>query len=532
MDASAVLRRAKAPHLRPNRRLPFAAYLRVSAGAVEREAEDRLRSPVWQLKDINVYGEREEIEIRAYEPELDVTGSKAARPILDQIIRDVQAGRLGGIVVANLDRLSRMKPKDRVLMFEAIEDAGGEVLSAAQSLDISTPEGRFAREVFLGVARMQWEKYAEGFARARRDAILNGAKVGSTPFGYMRIKGSRLAPSPVESPILKEFWRRAIIVAEELRSCGTTTGFPDLVDYLRDAAPTRAHDSNRQRGKKQKKKGDPRNWTHRSVRLILANRVYLGEVRYGAEGGAEFLAAFDAHTPLVTPGEFLAVQEIALGGTGVKKRQPKASYPLSGVLLCKGCADTMIGSMSGAATSRRRVYRCGRDGSRKDQRLGRRLTCDRKAYINADGLERYLTDWLKEEYPRRRMALPDDGGQEELAELERELAEAEEAQVTFASDLKARRMMGEKEWYATLGAHSAELERLRAEVLEAAQNAASRMVVEPDWNSLTSGELAGLLGRLGCEVVIRKGGRGVREIAPRVAIALQDDEAPPVMATA
>ena len=57
------------------------------------------------------------------------SGSKAKRPILDIIIKRVKAGDLGGIVVAKLDRLSRLSPRDRVAVFEEIESAGGVVLS-------------------------------------------------------------------------------------------------------------------------------------------------------------------------------------------------------------------------------------------------------------------------------------------------------------------------------------------------------------------------------------------------------------------
>jgi DNA invertase Pin-like site-specific DNA recombinase len=40
---------------------------------------------------------------------LDVSGSKARRPVLDAIIARVQSGDLGGIVVAKLDRTARPK---------------------------------------------------------------------------------------------------------------------------------------------------------------------------------------------------------------------------------------------------------------------------------------------------------------------------------------------------------------------------------------------------------------------------------------
>jgi site-specific DNA recombinase len=133
-----------------------------------------------------------------------VSGSRAKRPVLDQIIEGVKAGRLGGLVVAKLDRLSRMPPKERVLLFEEIEDAGGVILSAGEQLDPSTPEGRFARDVFLGVARMQWERYREGFERAKESAIADGIPIVNRPAVGYRRAGRKLALDEHAAPVVRE----------------------------------------------------------------------------------------------------------------------------------------------------------------------------------------------------------------------------------------------------------------------------------------------------------------------------------------
>src|SRR5688572_25124944 len=111
---------------------PLGGYVRVSRVG---DREDKLRSPDFQRDAIARYAQSEGFDVEWFEPELDVSGSKASRPILDAIIARVKAGELGGLVVAKLDRLARMRPKDRVLLFEEIEDAGGVILSAGEQLD-------------------------------------------------------------------------------------------------------------------------------------------------------------------------------------------------------------------------------------------------------------------------------------------------------------------------------------------------------------------------------------------------------------
>src|SRR5215471_4873291 len=170
---------------------PLAGYIRVSRVG---DREERLRSPDYQRQAIERFAQAEGLDVRFFDPELDVSGSKAKRPVLDEILRLVKSGELGGLVVSKLDRLSRLRPKERVLLFEEIEDVGGVILSASEQLDPSTPEGRFARDVFLGVARMQWEKYRDGWETAKENAISEGVAIQTRPpVGYRR-EGVKLVP--------------------------------------------------------------------------------------------------------------------------------------------------------------------------------------------------------------------------------------------------------------------------------------------------------------------------------------------------
>ena len=113
-----------------------------------------------------------------------------------------------------------MKPRDRVRLFESVEDAGGVILSASEQLDPSTPEGRFAREVFLGVARMQWEKYRDDFDRAKAAAMERGAAIGPTPFGYARAADGALVEHPEDGRVLRRAFEPA--AAPGPRSCRST----------------------------------------------------------------------------------------------------------------------------------------------------------------------------------------------------------------------------------------------------------------------------------------------------------------------
>jgi DNA invertase Pin-like site-specific DNA recombinase len=131
----------------------FAEYRRVSRVG---DRSEELRSPEIQRARIAAFVAAHELELEQTEPELDVSGSKLSRPILDAILERIEAGELAGLIVAELSRLARLKPGDRVRLFERVEAAGGSILSAAENIDPSTPQGRFARDTILGVWRMDW----------------------------------------------------------------------------------------------------------------------------------------------------------------------------------------------------------------------------------------------------------------------------------------------------------------------------------------------------------------------------------------
>src|SRR4051794_41009228 len=127
----------------------FAGYRRVSRVG---ERDERLRSHEYQADRIMDAARREGVEVELLPPELDVSGGKESRKILDFVISRVEAGELEGLVVAQLDRLSRMSMSKALGILDRIESAGGRVISNAEPLDPSSPEGRFTRNTFLNVA--------------------------------------------------------------------------------------------------------------------------------------------------------------------------------------------------------------------------------------------------------------------------------------------------------------------------------------------------------------------------------------------
>lgn len=443
--------------------MKLAAYIRVSR--VGERDEDRLRSPDWQRETIARTAQAEGHEVAWYEPELDVSGSKTSRPILDAILADLRAGRVEGIIVAKLDRLSRMKPRDRVALFEDVEGLGGIILSASEQLDPSTPEGRFARDVFLGVARMQWEKYAEGFERAKVGAMERGATIGPTPFGYRRTADGALEPDPVDGPALTEAFRRA---ARE----GLHSAHVFLVEH------------------------GGRTWTVSTVRRLLGKRSYLGEFRYGT--------LRTSIPPLVDRRTWEAAQP-----EPAAYRKPKATFPMSGLARCAGCGRSMVGARSGRDA--RRMYRCS------SALATSRGECPAPAGVTAALLEELTVSTLLEAlsgHPGYQGGI--DAGLA-LGEAEEALEAAEAELADLTGDLGLRRALGADRFRAMVEAAAAAVEEAQDRYRDAAREVEGQSRVPASDVLAEAGleELGGLLRGALDAVVVTKG-RGA--LVDRVSI--------------
>ena len=315
-------RRRKAP----GKALTLGAYRRVSRQG--ERADERFRSPTFQRELLDHWASGEGHALRHFKAEVDVSGSKPKRAVLDQIIAAIERGELDGIAVPKLNRLARLRPKDRVELFDRIERAGGVVLSASENIDASTPEGRFTLEVFLGIARMEWEQKAEAFAIAKENAVELGIAIKArAPFGYRF--DARHALEVVEDD--------ALVVRElfELRLGGACYG--DALAHFERATGRSSYRT--------------------TMRTILENRAYLGELHYGRETP---LVKLDAHDAIVDLELFDAVQAIngeRSPGRGVAVG--KAKSLLAGIVKCQGCGRGLVCSSTGRA--RRLSYKCPAD---------------------------------------------------------------------------------------------------------------------------------------------------------------------------
>jgi site-specific DNA recombinase len=164
------------------------------------------------------------------------------RPGLQRILTMMDAGSIGAVIVAKLDRLTR-SVKDLAMLLERFEQNKVVLVSVAESLDTASAAGRLVLNIMISVS--QWER--EAISERTKEALAfkkkQGERVGSVPYGF-RIKPDgrtkvnkhkktilvELEPEPNEQTAIEEIKRlrkrgrgwttRAI--AEELNRKGFT----------------------------------------------------------------------------------------------------------------------------------------------------------------------------------------------------------------------------------------------------------------------------------------------------------------------
>lgn len=457
-------------------------YIRVSRVA-GRDGESFI-SPDVQRKQIEGWAAMSGVEIVDWQQDLDVSGGKRNRPGLDAFMEALKANETHGIVVARLDRLSRLGVGDALGLVEEIHDLGGSIAAIDLGIDPTTPFGELAMTLMLALARMERRRMVEGWAVAQARAVARGVHIGPTPFGYHRDEASGLLVlDPTYAPIVQ----KAFDVA-------STQGLSATVRYLKDhGAQPRGGD------------GQVRNWSSWHARRFLSTRAYLGEVTTRDWHNP------DAHPPLVDRATFEAAQPLP-----ARPKALSAAFPLSGIVKCAGCGGTISGTSGGKPS--RRMYRCANAANK----YSRNICCD-PVNTSADPLEAHIRARLVEAFRGPGLYVGGDDPQERIQAAQEALEAAEAARLAYAQDADLQTVLGLEAWKAGAVERAERVNHLAEQLATASLEATSLQTISrPEViESATDAELAEILSSLvRADVLDMSVARGRAPLGERVRVVL------------
>jgi DNA invertase Pin-like site-specific DNA recombinase len=188
---------------------------------------------------VSLEAQRERIQAYAAAKGLDLvdilvdegaSGKDLARPSLQDLVARCEDGGIGHVIVWKLDRLTRRTQHLLTLVEEVFLAQQIELHSVSESLDTSTPHGRFVLTLFGGLAQMERELTAERTRSAMAYKRKKGQPTSHPPLGF-RANGrrGRMVPVPEELETVRQIlqlWRQGRSyrsIASELASEGVKT---------------------------------------------------------------------------------------------------------------------------------------------------------------------------------------------------------------------------------------------------------------------------------------------------------------------
>ncbi len=112
------------------------------------------------------------------------TGRSMNRPGMDRLMADIQAGKVGAVVVWRLDRLGRTA-KGLTALFEELRERGVRLISLKDGLDLATPAGRLMANMLASVAAYETEIRAERVLAGQAAARARGQRWGGSLRGRL-----------------------------------------------------------------------------------------------------------------------------------------------------------------------------------------------------------------------------------------------------------------------------------------------------------------------------------------------------------
>jgi len=251
------------------------------------------------------------------------------RPALQEMLRELKRNIYDGVLVTDLDRISRDDyysakfrrdlKKDALLLF-----------TLNKTYNYLNDDDEFSSSIQSVVDAQLMRTTKRKLRRGRIQAIKKGVFFGYPPFGYTKDESKHLLPHPVEAVIVKDIFR--MYVHESMNQQEICDQLTLLGKYTRAGKP----------------------FNVRATSLILSNKAYLGVVQYEMEN-EEPIYVEDAHPAIIDEDTFNQAQILRAEKRNVPQKSQRGVYPLSRLLVCPKCGQTLsfcmkYGNRKGRAT--------------------------------------------------------------------------------------------------------------------------------------------------------------------------------------
>lgn len=351
------------------------------------------------------------------------SGKSIYRPAFQDMLAAAARHEFDVVVVHKIDRFSR-NLTDFLVVLRELKQHNVKFVSVSEDMDFTTGVGELVLIVLAWLAQWYLDNLRAEVKKGKRERARQGHWNGTLVFGYttparlrahLTLLGEQFRAGAIDRPRYEQEAAMIENVLEQFAHAIDSAAIPD--PYTASVIPQlfRKYATGQQSGRELAQwlnaqgfrtggvHGE-RSFTTETVRSILINRFYLGEVRYAPKGTAQDEVYVGAHVPLISPELFDAAMRARID------RAPEAGYSRRG----KQVYDYALGGLVRCAHCGERLNAAAPHGIRQYRDVTRMKggTCDSTVRaVRADDLEAQVGELLRaihvpDEWTRHLDALP------------------------------------------------------------------------------------------------------------------------------
>lgn len=288
-------------------------YLRVSTidqaeeGYSIEQQKDKLKQ-YCSVKDWSVY---------KFYIDAGFSGSNINRPAMQELIGDVTNNKIDMVLVYKLDRLSRSQKDTLYLIEDVFNQHKTAFVSLNENFDTSTAFGKASIGILSVFAQLEREQIKERMQMGKMGRAKAGKAMNwwNPAFGYI-YNGETYDIDEFKAAIVKRIY----------------------TDYLSGTSINKIAENLNSEGHL----GKDKQWSFKTVRTILANSDYTGNVKYhGKTYAGQHISIIDQKSFETVQHELKIRQQEAYRKNN-NPRPFQSKYILSGLLECKYCSCNLI----------------------------------------------------------------------------------------------------------------------------------------------------------------------------------------------
>lgn len=254
-----------------------------------------------------------------------VTGENLeVRPKARKMLENVSAGMYEGVVVIELERLSRGNQIDQVEITEIFKNSKTKIYTLNKVYDLSAEDSSDEDffEFGLFFSRREYKTIKRRLQRGKKQAQKEGYYTGShLPYGFGKIRGDKgcvLVPND-ETKVVQLIFNKYV---------HENYTISQLAEYL---------NSNKIKPAKAEA------WEKTGIRKLLKNKVYLGYIYANSGRNRTNAIVYDGkHDAIIDEDTFNKAQEKLLISTPRTKFGKGLTNPLASLVYCSNCGFAMV----------------------------------------------------------------------------------------------------------------------------------------------------------------------------------------------